>query len=152
MGKSLRESFFEESQELAEELSAELKKFLVKKVPNRKLYLLPLPNDGREQLRSLLRTGIRNNWFSLGEAGLKFVYGGKLYGPDKHSDTGNPGDYRSYCVLHNDLKEAALTCWNLEQLFPGRVQCFVIPYIEGEHFVMARPLFWYRVKVLFRKD
>ena len=128
--------------EEAEKLPQSLKRFYRRRMPFHKPWLNRLPLEERVYLRKVLKGNTQNHWYYLGEK-VELVLSGKVYGPDKHQ-----GDFRSYCILHNSVKDAALLALNLEALFFGRVKCYCIPYVESPH--SSRPYTWIRVKVLFR--
>jgi len=127
--------------EEAAKLNQGLTAYYRRKVPNKKPWLTRMTLDERTKLRRILSGNIQNNWYHLGEK-LTLLFSGKVYGPDKHNMF-----LKSYCILHNDVKDAALICKNLEAQFFGKVKCFCIPYIERPW--TDRPYTWIRVKVLF---
>ena len=127
----------------AERLPKLLKDFFRKKVPNKKPYLKRLTLTEKGALRKILSGQVKNFWYYLGEEKDLCLLGPGVYGPDKHA-----GSLRSYCVLHNDVREAALVCFNLERQFPGKVKCYCIPYVENLHSTFNAYL-WIRIKVLF---
>ena len=125
----------------ASELPKQLERFYRRRMPVKKPYMNRLPLEERMYLRKVLNGNTKNHWYYLGET-IELAFRGPVYGPDKHV-----GGWKSYCILYNSVRAAALLALNLESMFFGRVKCYCIPYIERPW--SDRPYTWIRLKVLF---
>lgn len=128
--------------EEAKKLPKDLERYYRRRVPFKKPHLERITLAEKLQIRHILAGKISDHWYYLGEK-VEIACAGKVYGPDKHGKSG----LRSYCVLMNGVKAAALVCKNLEAQFSRKVKCYCIPYVERAW--ADRPYTWIRVKVLF---